>query len=284
VSNWSQVFGFYSPELCQVNLTLIAAGEFRLPEFSAGFKIPLTTLGQLGKLGFDRKNIHQLSEDGRGPTEIACFWGRDNKKITSIAVKPTGFRKPKPGVSVKSFRSIQETSSNLLVPETIWLETTAFFFLYCPEKVISNVFWSFSPEESMKTVDGLAISNEEICKVLALWGNSSIGILLLLGMRQETRGGWIHWKKNTLRNLCVLDLTKMMRTQIDSLLTVCEEYLLGPVDLSMNFIDMIVREEKKELDSRLLKIIANDKGDFLLESFFPHFLRIFYEYLSSLRP
>ncbi|HMF33168.1 MAG TPA: hypothetical protein VKK79_17210, partial [Candidatus Lokiarchaeia archaeon] len=195
VNNWAQIIGFYSPALCQIYLSLLHKGEFMLPENKVAIEIPLIPLRQLGTLGYDRKIIHQQTEEGQGPPTVSTFWGRDNSEITAIAVNPTGCRQPKASGSSNAFKKLQASASKFLIPETIWLEKTKCFFLFCSQDVISNVFWSFSPTHDLCSADGTPISPEEASKILALWGNSTLGILLFLGMRQETRGGWIHWKK-----------------------------------------------------------------------------------------
>ena len=144
--------------------------------------IPLMPLGKFGRIGYDRKQIHSNTEDGRGQWEIMTFWGRDNRKINRILVDPTGYRNYKSGKSKTIFQQLVSSASHLLIPETVWLPKSKFLCLYCSEKVISNVFWSFSAKNPLLTANGEEIQDFEFEKIQALWGNTTLGILLLLGM------------------------------------------------------------------------------------------------------
>jgi len=49
------------------------------------------------------------------------------------------------------------------------------------------------------------MEDESIEKALALWLNSSLGLLTALAQRTSTRGGWVALKKADLQELPVLD-------------------------------------------------------------------------------
>lgn len=50
-----------------------------------------------------------------------------------------------------------------------------------------------------------------------LWLNSTLGLLLLLAHREETRGAWVQFKKPVLEAMPVLDLTRMSKTRLSNL-------------------------------------------------------------------
>ena len=69
-------------------------------------------------------------------------------------------------------------------------------------KVLSNVWWPIRLED---------ISIE---KALAVWLNSSLGLLTILAQRTSTRGGWVATKKADLEDLPVLDFRQLSKPQL----------------------------------------------------------------------
>jgi hypothetical protein len=85
---------------------------------------------------------------------------------------------------------------------------------------LSNVWWPFALN------DGL----EEFEKAPVLWLNSTLGLLVLLANREETRGVWIDFKRPVLVGLPILavrnleaDKLKVLSDTYDKL---CKEELL----------------------------------------------------------
>ena len=68
--------------------------------------------------------------------------------------------------------------------------------------MLSNVFWE------------LQVENVETEKAIAIWINSSLGILTLLAQRTSTMGGWVAMKKADLGNLPILDPRGLTGTQL----------------------------------------------------------------------
>ncbi len=260
-SNWAQLAGFYSPNLCWALFHLIHDKILAIPGLTYAIHIPLTPLSSLGTIGYDRKQVTENTIDGKGTEQLLTVWGRDNRDFTSIQVKPTGFRHIKPGTNSRLFQDFQRSASHLLLPETVWLETTKVFSVYCTEKVVSNVFWTFIPDPALHSLDGKPIADWELEQILALWSNSTLGILLFLGMRQETRGPWVHWKKQLLGGMLTLDITQLTRSQVDSLLTSYSLCLTPEHRHKTPFMPAIVAGEKLILDLQLLQILQESARD-----------------------
>lgn len=89
------------------------------------------------------------------------------------------------------------------------------FCLRVSQIVLSNTWWPVSLKEPFQ--------NEEIEKALVLWLNSTLGILLVLASRQETRGAWIDFKKPVLEALPVLDLGGLSAGQLGQLAAAYDE-------------------------------------------------------------
>jgi hypothetical protein len=91
------------------------------------------------------------------------------------------------------------------------LNTVRAVTVHTTEKVLSNVWWSFvfHHQKDAKILDAE--------KALVLWLNSTIGILILLGQREETEGAWVKFKKPSLLSMPVLDLWNLPSAALSKL-------------------------------------------------------------------
>ena len=71
--------------------------------------------------------------------------------------------------------------------------------------VLSNVWWPVRVED-------VAVE-----KALAIWLNSTLGLLTILAQRTSTRAGWVATKKADLEELPVLDHRRLASAQIQRL-------------------------------------------------------------------
>jgi len=77
------------------------------------------------------------------------------------------------------------------------LNTQRLVALHMDQPVLANVWWSFKLQGTL---------TDDHAKSLVLWLNSTLGLLLLFGNRQETEGAWVSFKKQSLYELPVLDV------------------------------------------------------------------------------
>ena len=77
--------------------------------------------------------------------------------------------------------------------------------------VLSNVWYSVKTE------------HQDLDKALALWLNSSLGVLSWLAARISTRGGWVALKKGELEKLPVLDLRAITPGQLAAMSALFDE-------------------------------------------------------------
>ena len=71
--------------------------------------------------------------------------------------------------------------------------------------MLSNVWWPIQVEDDATE------------KALAVWLNSSLGLLTILAQRTSTRGGWVAMKKADLEELPVLDARSLSPVQLKGL-------------------------------------------------------------------
>jgi hypothetical protein len=194
-------FGVYNifsqMELNRVML-LLRKGIVYRPDQGIVDSLRLTTLSQLkGKVGPDRRQVHtafKVTETGQGSIYKA-FWGYDSDTIKTIAQEPNAYLEPK---KAPQARDLWKKRGRLLVVERAWLSTYPVLAAHLSEPVLSNVWWPVEIE------DGNA-------KTLAVWMNSTLGLILFLSIAEVTRGPWVDFKKEHLRELPILNIARISR-------------------------------------------------------------------------
>ncbi len=91
------------------------------------------------------------------------------------------------------------------------MNTTRVVAMFTDEPVLSNVWWE------VKT------ANREVDKAIAVFLNSSIGILSRLATRNTTRGGWVALKKADLEQLPILDIRAISQEKLRALANLFDE-------------------------------------------------------------
>ena len=89
----------------------------------------------------------------------------------------------------------------------LWLKTQRLFAVVLEDPALSNIW---APTVLKKP----SVKKE---KALALWMNSSLGLLLALLVRVPTRGPWIQFKKPNLGAMLVLDVGRVPNRVLDKL-------------------------------------------------------------------
>ncbi|MCX5888158.1 MAG: hypothetical protein NTY36_01735 [Deltaproteobacteria bacterium] len=203
----------------------ITKGELWLPGRKGFAPVPLKPLKDFATLGPDRRDIHDGFNVCQHATAFPAFWGHDAQAMTNIEQKPNAFLMPlaeaKASRTLRKAEDLWPLAGRIMLGERIWLYTQRMLCLRVSEKVLSNMWWPVSFKEPFRS--------EEIEKALALWLNSTMGLLLVLANRQETRGAWIDFKKPVLEALPVLDLGGLNAGQLGQLAgaydEVCREEL-----------------------------------------------------------
>ena len=77
--------------------------------------------------------------------------------------------------------------------------------MWSETRVLSNVWWP------------VKVDNRSTEKALAVWLNSSLGLLTLIARRTTTEGDWVAMKKVDLEGLPVLDVRAISSSQLTRL-------------------------------------------------------------------
>ena len=217
-SEWILPCAFAQSDLIRAAYHLIK-GELWLPGRKGLAPVALKPLGEFAKLGPDRRDIHDGFNVCKQSTAYPAFWGHDAQAVKTLEQEPNAFLMPlseaKESRTLRKTEDLWPLAGRIMLAERIWMKTQRMFCLRVSQIVLSNMWWPVSLKEEFK--------NEDIEKSLTLWLNSTLGILLVLASRIETRGAWIDFKKPVLERLPVLDLGGLSAGQLGQLATAYDE-------------------------------------------------------------
>lgn len=200
---------FKSELLSQVGVSLLSNQPIRLPRATADIAIPLRPLDDIGLFGRDVRDVHDAFEESATPQGFPAFWGHAADKIRSISQAPNFDLRPRtdpaPGRKrIGDSGTIWKGAGALMVAERLRLNTHRCTAVSVGTRALSNTWWSVHLE-----VD----DEPEWAAATALWLNSTLGVISIIGLAEETEGSWIKIKKNKLPELGVLDLRELSHEQ-----------------------------------------------------------------------
>jgi hypothetical protein len=183
-------------------------------------------------------------------TAYPAVWGTDTAVVQQIYQRPNSYlmalAKAKKGRNLRDADLLWSRSGRLLLAERLWLITTRVVAIRTSKKVLSNTWWPVATY-----ADG--ISEGVLDKVLALWFNSTLGLLTIMAARVDTRGAWVDLKKPVLEELLVLDPRKLSESSLNDLCAVYDE--IGKTELQPlpGIADDVVR---KAIDDSFVKALG----------------------------
>ena len=200
---------FARADLTRSALRLLDHGEVWVPGETVVGQVPLCPLGQLGEVGPDRRRLVDGFERTSVQTAYPMIEGHDTEQRKSMLCAPDAYLSPlvtprggqRPGYG----EHLWLQAGRLLIAERLWLETNRVIAMRTDTRVLSNVWWPVKIDQ---------VAHE---KALAVWLNSSLGLLTLLAQRTSTRGGWVGMKKADLEQMPVLDLRAISPAQLQAL-------------------------------------------------------------------
>jgi len=190
IDNWIRFVAFPSQQLNDFV-------RYSAKGIIAGHKFETVKLQKLAQIGIDRHQFRDYFEETNMPDGYPAIIGGEEENRSRLIVKPNAKISAKDAKGIELFKQM---SSNLLIPERIWISTVHYLALYSEDPVMSNLFYS---------VKLIKKADEQKYMALCLWLNSIWGILTILSSREETRGGWIGLKEAQWRALPVLDVSKL---------------------------------------------------------------------------
>jgi hypothetical protein len=200
---WNFPCAFAQSELVRT-LYGLCAGRLFLPGRKHHSDIPLCALGKIGDLGPDPRDVYDAFALATSKTAYPALWGHEAERINCMDQEANAFLEPLPeareGRKLRKVNDLWPKASRLLLAMRLWVHTKRLVAVRLDSKALSDVWWPLSLRAEKDRTD-------EVEKAAAVWFNSTIGILLLLAFREETRGAWIQFKKPVLARMPVLNFT-----------------------------------------------------------------------------
>ena len=186
---------FARADLTRSAMRLLDDGVMWVPGEPTSADVSLCALGQIGEIGPDRRRLVDGFDRTTSQTAYPMVEGHDTELRTSLVCEPDTYLSPlanprggqRPGYG----QHLWQMAGTLLVSERIWLNTVRITSMCTEMPVLSNVV----------VVGQTGTNNWE--KSIAVWLNSSVGLLTLMATRSTTRGAWVALKKADLREMPV---------------------------------------------------------------------------------
>lgn len=214
---WSLPVAFAQTELCRVAFNL-TKGVISFPGEKSSARIKMIQLSKIATLGPDGRDVYDGFSLTDSETPYPALWGYDAKAITKISQSANAYLNPlthaRPNRSLRDSQLLWSRSGTLMLPKELWLTTCSMAAVVLPKPALSNVWWptrwTSENEKERKIME----------RRLAVWFNSTLGFFTMLMQRQETRGAWVKFPKAWYKQLMVLDLKALSRSdakRLDSL-------------------------------------------------------------------
>ena len=196
---------FARADLLRSSLRLLDDGQVWVPGQPGAAPVPLCRIDQLGQVGPDRRRLVDGFERTKSITAYPLVEGHDTEQRTSLRCSPDSYLSPLPkprgGQRPGYGQHLWQQASRLLVAERLRLTTVRVVAMRSETNVLSNVWWP------------VRVDDEAIEKALAVWLNSSLGLLTIVAQRTSTEGGWVALKKADLQQLPILDHRRLAPSQ-----------------------------------------------------------------------
>ena len=197
---------FARADLVRSAARLLDDGEVRVPGEASVAVVSMCRFGDLGQVGPDRRDVWDGFERTDSVTAYPMVENHDTEQRKSLATEPNKYLAPlstaRPGRHLKSVAQLWPKAARLLVAERLRLNTARVFSMWSEKEVLSNVWWP------------VRVDDLEAEKALALWLNSTLGILTIIAHRTSTEGSWVAMKKADLEELPVLDTRSLTPAQL----------------------------------------------------------------------
>ena len=200
---------FARADVTRSALRLVEDSEVWIPGMRTIARVPLCLLNDLGEVGPDRRRLIDGFERTSSVTAYPMVEGHNTEQRRSLVCAPNAYLAPlvtpRGGLQPGYGEQLWEYAARLLVAERIRLDTVRVVAMRSELPVLSNVWWE------------ITLDNDHQEKALAVWLNSSLGLLTIMAERTSTEGSWVALKKGDLERLPVLDLRALSDRQLQAM-------------------------------------------------------------------
>lgn len=189
----------------------LRSGAVYQPGSATTASVPIRKLGEIAKLGPDRRDIADGFTVSAARTSYPALMGHDSEHVKSIGVEPNKWLAPRTtaakGRPLRDVNLLWPRAGSIMIAERSRLNTQRALAVRLDDPALSNVWWPVR----------LNTPSQEAEKALTLWLNSTLGVLAMAAHRVPTEGPWVQFKKPTVEALPVLDPTALTAAQLRQL-------------------------------------------------------------------
>lgn len=246
-SSWNFPCAFAQSELVRIFYQLLH-GKIYLPGEGKAGNVALTALSNLADLGPDPRDVYDGFDLVEGKSPYPSFWGHDAEAVRKIQQSPnqylTPVSKPKPGRHLRKVTDLWPKAARVLIAQRPRMNTKSVIAIRVSEKVLGDVWCPVVLKHSSSDTE----------KALTIWLNCTLGLLLLLGHREETQGAWIQFKKPELQAMPILDLINIGQRKLKKLAAIYDQFADRKLEPFPNMVTDHVRDEIDKAVAKALHI------------------------------
>lgn len=247
--NWTSAV-FSQEALAKIHFDLTRYSTLGLPGDPNLYSLDLCHLEELGTIGYDIRDITDAFDVERSTenwTAYPGFWDHAADQVVQIAQKSNAFLTPRTeaikGRKLKSAKAVWAKAGKVLLVSRLRTNTHKVVATSFKTKVLGNTWWAF---------DAIGLSESQV-KVLMLWLNSSMGLLMYYGCRAITQGAWMQMKKPAWESMPVLDIRNLKKSQLKNL---ADSYDKLSIEGLMPLAQLDVDPVRKEIDAAICKALG----------------------------
>jgi hypothetical protein len=231
---------------------MLKQGYLYRPGRNRLIKIPIRLLKDIARLGPDRRDIADGFTVSNRRTRYPALIGHSADHIRTIEIVPNKWLAPRTipaaGRPARDVGLLWPRAGTVMIAERSRLNTQRALAVRLPERGLSNVWWPVR----------LIEEDERAEKVMALWRNSTLGILTLVAHRVPTEGAWVQFKKPTIENLPILDVLALTEIQLIHLAGAYERLASGELNTMQNMADDPIRGAADDAFAKVLGLSPLD--------------------------
>lgn len=211
---WVLPAGFAQTELARIAYYLYQNKLYIPGEGEVG-TVPVTKLSKRATLGPDGRDVYDGFNTTDSTTTFEALWGMDSDEANSLTYESNQYLSPlseaKSGRPLRDAETLWGRAGSLMLPKELRLNTNSVTGVRLPDKALSNVWWPTRWDGNDED------ENRIMERRLALWLNSTLGFLGMLGRRQDTEGPFVKFPKAWWEETNILDLDSLEDEQLEQL-------------------------------------------------------------------
>ncbi len=220
-------------------------GRLELGRSAGNSHIPLTTIGEIGKVGPDSSILKEIMEEAeRMDGEFRVLSGHECGSQRSIITPHRRTLNARASREKKALRTWQDSSSKFHISDSCRYNAQSTAACMTEEVSLAGRGWM-----------SVRMRLEEYEKVLALWMNTSMGLMTHWALSSHQQNGLGTTTKQKITEMPVLDPRKLSRSQLDCANSMYDE--IGNVEfLPAN--EAWHDQNRIELDQRIIEMLGLD--------------------------